>query len=164
MPGTATTARHLLLVGLGGAIGAVARVGLATWRPADVTELPWITLAENLSGTLALAVLLTVLGRRLTADPTVRLLVGTGVLGSFTTYSTHSVELVLRVEAGAVGLAAAYLGLTLAGGLLTAAAGIGLGRWLTPLSDEGQRRGQRPGWSPRPRASASSDELPEGPS
>ena len=124
--------RHVALVAVGGAVGAVARVALAEARPLSPGELPVVTLLENLTGAFLLAVLLTVLGRRSVADPTVRLLVGTGVLGSFTTYSTHSVELVVLLEVGARWLAGGYLAVTLVGGLLAAAAGMSLGRRLTP--------------------------------
>lgn len=132
MPLPPARPRHLALVAAGGAIGAVARVALAEARPLGPGELPVVTLVENLSGAFLLAVLLTVLGRRSVVDPTLRLLVGTGALGSFTTYSAHSVELVVLLDAGAAWMAGGYLVLTLAGGLLAAGAGIALGRWLTP--------------------------------
>lgn len=132
MVAISTRPRHVALVAAGGALGAVGRVALAEAWPARPGGLPVVTLLENLAGAFVLAVLLTVLGRRSVADPTVRLLVGTGVLGSFTTYSTHSVEVVVLLEGGAWWVAGGYLLVTLAGGLLAAAAGVGLGRRLTP--------------------------------
>jgi len=136
VPVLPTRPRNVALVAAGGALGAVARVALAEARPLSPGELPVITLVENLTGAFLLAVLLTVLGRRSVADPTLRLLVGTGALGSFTTYSTHSVELVVLLEAGTRWLAGGYLALTLAGGLLAAVAGMSLGRWLTPRAPD----------------------------
>lgn len=91
-----------------------------------------MTLLENLTGAFLLAVLLSALGRRAVTDPTVRLVVGTGVLGSFTTYSTHSVEVVVLATGGSVAVAALYLAVTVAGGVLAALAGTTLTRRLVP--------------------------------
>lgn len=125
-------AREIALVALGGAIGAVLRIAFVTAFPTADGAVPWVTLTENLVGAWLLAVLLTVLGRRAVRNPTIRLLVGTGILGSFTTYSTHSVELVRLADHGTWGVAGLYLTLTIGGGLAAAAAGVWVGHRLTP--------------------------------
>lgn len=140
-------ARHLALVALGGAIGAVGRVAVAVAVPLHPAQLPWATLGANLGGAFLLALLLTVIGDRLSEDPTVRLLVGTGMLGAFTTYSAFSVEVVALVDAGAGVTAAVYLVLTLTGGLTAAGAGVRSGSCLAarrrrtaPAHTDGARR------------------------
>lgn len=147
--------RNLGYVAAGGAVGAVARVAFATWFPAAPGGLPWVTLAENLVGAFLLALVLTLLTERLALDPAVRLLVCTGMLGAFTTYSTLAVELDRLLAAGALAIAGTYVALTLAGGLTAALAGLRLGQVLsaprrraTNRSPRGTRRwrgqGQRP--------------------
>ena len=78
-----------LLVGVGGFAGAVLRHAVGVALPGN---LPWGTLAVNVAGSFALGVL--VYEARLTGrlGPRTRLLVGTGFLSSFTTYSAFAVE------------------------------------------------------------------------
>lgn len=75
-------------VAVGGALGSVARVGVATAAPAAVGGWPWATMAVNVSGALLLAVVLTRL-----RDHRLRAMLGTGFLGAWTTFSTFAVEL-----------------------------------------------------------------------
>ena len=81
--------RPALLVAIGGFAGAVLRHAVAVALPGN---LPWGTLAVNVAGSFALGVL--VYETRLTGrlGPRTRLLVGTGFLSSFTTYSAFAVE------------------------------------------------------------------------
>lgn len=122
--------RNVGLVAAGGAIGAVARVALATWFPTAEGALPWTTLAENVVGAFVLAVVLGVLTERVAADPAVRLFVGTGALGAFTTYSALAVELDRLLAGGHVVTAGAYAAASLTVGLLAAVAGLRVGRRL----------------------------------
>lgn len=107
------------LVAVGGAIGSVARWGLA-----EIVPSPWATLAANVSGCFAIGVLAAWLFVR---HPRLRLLLGVGLLGGWTTFSTHLLD--ARDLSGAW-TSAAYVGVTLVGGLLAAAAGIIAGRRL----------------------------------
>lgn len=112
--------RNLLLVAVGGAGGAVARhlVGLALAGAA--LRFPWGTLLVNVAGSLALGALV---GATPPLHPA-RLLLGVGVCGGFTTFSTYSVETLALLERGATGRAAAYALASVALGLAAAAAGL----------------------------------------
>lgn len=96
---------NLLLVMLGGALGAAARFGVARLLPAG--DWPWATLIVNVGGGLAMGVLAGLIGRGITGEPA-RLLLGVGLLGGFTTFSAFSLELVTMIERGAWGLAMGY--------------------------------------------------------
>lgn len=113
----------MLLVAVGGAVGALARHGLDVVVPDAPGGLPLATLLTNWVGCLLLGLL--VGGRP--DDPVLRPLLGTGVLGGFTTWSALALQTDrLLVDAPLTGLA--YLGATTAGGLLLAAAGLRLAR------------------------------------
>ena len=129
--------RNLGFVAVGGAVGAVARVALAVGSPTPPGAFPWVTFLENVTGAFLLAWLLTLLTERLALDPTVRLLLCTGALGAFTTYSTLAVEVdgLLRTGAGVVG--ALYAVASVAIGPAAALLGIRLARWRPGAPGEG---------------------------
>ena len=90
----------LLLVAAGGAIGAVIRyfTGVQAMRAFGM-DWPYGTLAVNVVGGLLMGVLISVLAFRGGADQERwRLLLGVGVLGGFTTFSSFSLEVVLMLE------------------------------------------------------------------
>lgn len=103
---------------VGGAIGAFARAGLVELLPHQVAEWPWPTFVANLVGALALGYLATRLQERLPLSAYRRPLLGTGLCGALTTFSTMQLELVRMLESGAAGLAAAYATTSIALGLL----------------------------------------------
>jgi CrcB protein len=116
----------IALVGLGGALGTAARYGLAQWLPAG-GGLPRGTLIANLIGALILGVLLEALARRgpdVGALRRARLLIGTGLCGGLTTYSTVAVETDLLIRAHREGLAAGYAAGTVLAGVALAGLGI----------------------------------------
>lgn len=105
-----------VLVGLGGALGAMARYAVGQLVEAD--GFPAATLTVNVLGTFVLG-LLTFAG----AADEVLLLVGTGACGAFTTFSSFSVGTVEVWERGDRGLALAYaLGTLVAAGVAVALA------------------------------------------
>lgn len=119
----------VLAVAAGGAIGAPLRYALASALPSASQGWPTATFVTNLLGALLLGVLLEGLARLgpdAGARRVVRLGVGTGVLGAFTTYSTLATEAVLLGRDGRPGLAVAYGLLSAVAGYGAAAAGIGL--------------------------------------
>lgn len=109
---------------LGGSVGTLLRVAFASAFPVAPDQLPVTTLTENVVGAFLLAVLLTRLAARSGPATTVRLLVGTGVLGSFTTYGTLAIETASRAGGGAPLLALGYGVLSLLLGLLAAWIGV----------------------------------------
>ncbi|WP_409329458.1 fluoride efflux transporter CrcB [Trujillonella humicola] len=117
-----------LLAAVGGALGALARWGVAEALPSSPGGWPWATLLENLTGCLLLGVLLGAVLARFPDRPWLRPLLGTGVLGGYTTYSTFAVDVVRLVDDGAAAVAVAYVLVSVAGGVLAAAAGVWLGR------------------------------------
>jgi CrcB protein len=101
---------NVLLVALGGAFGSVCRylLGVRLFK-AFGPGLPYGTFAANLFGGLLMGVLVGVLALRGGGDQERwRLLLGVGVLGGFTTFSSFSLETVLMIERRTYGLAAAY--------------------------------------------------------
>jgi CrcB protein len=99
----------VLLVAVGGAAGAVARYGLGVqslrlWGPAW----PYGTFAANVVGGLLMGVLAGYLAHRGGGDQRLRVLLGVGVLGGFTTFSAFSLETALMIEKRAYGQAFAY--------------------------------------------------------
>ena len=114
--------RRVLLVALGGTLGTAARLGLGLLLP-DLGGFPLAVLPANVLG----ALLIGVVAARLPASAELRLLLGTGVLGGFTTYSAFMTG-TLALWASAPLLAAAYDAVSLALGLLAASAGLRLGR------------------------------------
>jgi len=110
-------------VGLGAALGAWLRWGLATWLNPRAPSFPLGTLAANLVGGYLVGFAVAYFASRHSRPPEARLFAITGFLGGLTTFSTFSaevVELLLRGDYAAGGL----LALThLAGSLLLTAAG-----------------------------------------
>lgn len=100
----------LLLVFVGGGFGAVARhlSGMAIMRAAG-PGFPWGTMAVNIAGSLAMGLLIAWLARRSAGDNELRLLLASGFLGGFTTFSAFSLDAVTLYERGALTAAAAYV-------------------------------------------------------
>jgi CrcB protein len=117
-----------LWVALGGAAGAAARYGVAQWAGQrwDRT-LPWGTLAVNLTGSLAIGLVVTLLLAR-GDDPTFRLLVVTGFLGGYTTFSAFSLETLVLLQERRWDTAALYVAGSVLLGLIACGAGIVMGR------------------------------------
>lgn len=117
-----------LLAALGGALGALARWGLAEALPSP-GGWPWATLLVNLTGCLLLGALLAVLATRSPEPSWARPFLGAGVLGGYTTYSTFAVQVVDLVDGGALLLAAGYVLVSVVGGIAAVALGAGTVRW-----------------------------------
>jgi CrcB protein len=119
--------RTLGLVALGGTGGTALRCLITAAVPS--TGFPLATFGINLAGAFTLGVLLEVLGRRPSPRAAaLRLLLGTGVLGGFTTYSSLAVDTASLTGMGAAGTAALYSLGTLVLGVAAAALGIAAAR------------------------------------
>ncbi|WP_300542307.1 fluoride efflux transporter CrcB [Maricaulis sp.] len=106
---------NLLLIGAGGALGAIARhlVGQAALRwlgPAMPLGVPWGTLTANVLGGLAMGLLVgwLALAGRGEPDHYIRLAGAVGFLGGFTTFSAYSLELALMIERKSYAVAFGY--------------------------------------------------------
>ena len=113
-----------LLAAVGGALGALARWGLAEALPHSPADWPWATLLVNLLGCLLIGVLLAVLLARFPESPWLRPFLAVGVLGGFTTYSTFAVDVVRLADAGRAALAAGYVLVSVLGGVAAVLAGL----------------------------------------
>ena len=122
---------HLLaLVAIGGAGGSLLRYATGIWCAGWFgTALPWGTLAVNVAGSAVIGLLGGLMLGGLAVSQEARVLLITGILGGFTTFSAFSLDigtLALRSPALALG----YLALTLLGGLGAFALCFALGRVL----------------------------------
>lgn len=94
--------RTFFLVGLGGAMGAMARYGFGNWiNRALPMSFPLSTLLINILGSTAMGLFIGMLGR-INANwaPDLRLFVAVGVLGGFTTFSAFSLDTIELIERG----------------------------------------------------------------
>ena len=122
---------HLILVAVGGAIGAALRhlVNLGSLRLVGVNY-PWGTMAINIAGSLAMGVFIELLARRFNASNELRLFIATGILGGFTTFSAFSLDFAVLWERGAALPALAYAIASVAGSILALFLGLWLARSL----------------------------------
>jgi CrcB protein len=122
-----------LLVIAGGGFGAwlrflIGRLWTLALGPIAASAFPWATLTANVLGSLSMGALTGWLARHGTGGEHWRLLLGVGVLGGYTTFSSFALEFVLFVERGQLGMGAAYVGLSLAAGFAALMLGLYLMR------------------------------------
>ncbi|WP_390586468.1 fluoride efflux transporter CrcB [Erythrobacter sp. MTPC3] len=109
------------LVAVGGAAGSAMRYqiggALASLGSAE-RGFPWAILSVNVIGSLAMGILFGWLARQGGGTETMRLLLGVGLLGGFTTFSAFSLEIVLLIQRGDVALACVYAGASVIAGII----------------------------------------------
>ena len=110
--------RELAAVFAGGALGTAARVALAIWTADQPGHWPWATFIANIVGAFILGFVTTRLLERLPLAAYRRPLLGTGLCGGLTTFSTMQDETLEMIEGGYYGLAAAYTVVSVSAGLL----------------------------------------------
>jgi CrcB protein len=110
--------RELAAVFAGGAIGTLARAGLATVAASDPGRWPWPTFIVNIVGAFLLGYFATRLLERLPVSSYRRPLLGTGLCGGLTTFSTMQVETIKMLEHHHYGLAIGYTVASIAAGLV----------------------------------------------
>jgi CrcB protein len=120
--------RELAAIFAGGFAGAVARALVAEWLPAGPGDWPWATFAVNIAGAFLLGWFATRLQERLPPSAYRRPLVGTGLCGALTTFSTMQVELLRMLDGDALALAAGYAAASIAAGFLAVAVATNLVR------------------------------------
>jgi fluoride exporter len=115
--GVVPAATHfvLLAVMLGGIVGAVARYESGLWFPTRSDAFPWTTLSINLIGSFLLSIVVVAATDVWPRQGLIRPLLGTGVIGGFTTFSTFAVDQQRLLTNGHALTSIAYLALTLVG-------------------------------------------------
>jgi CrcB protein len=118
----------LAAIALGGSLGTPARYALSLAVPVATGSFPWATFWTNVSGSLLLGVLLTLIIERWPPTRFVRPFAAVGFLGSYTTWSTFMVEADQLIAHGHPAMAAGYLVASLIAGLTAVYVGILIGR------------------------------------
>lgn len=117
------------MVGAGGALGAVSRYAVSLLVARFWThDFPLGTFLINISGSFVLGFFSTVTVERLPLDPAWRLMVATGFVGAYTTFSTFEWETNRLLQTGASFWATLNVALSLVAGLLAVRLGVALGR------------------------------------
>jgi len=117
---------------VGGAVGTGARYLLSGWVLSRLgSSFPYGTLAVNLTGSFLLGALMHVSLASGLVSPALRAVLGIGVLGGFTTYSTFNYETLEYFREGAWLLGVANAGVTVIGCLIAGTLGLGLARALS---------------------------------
>lgn len=122
---------NIFLVMGGGALGALARylTGRLAGQMMPGAAWPWGTFAVNLIGGFAMGMLAGWLARGdAAAGEPVRLLLGVGVLGGFTTFSAFSLDMMQMIERGQALTAIGYAAASVIGALAALALGMGMAR------------------------------------
>ncbi len=121
----------VLVVGLGGFLGSIARY--VTVKSVDEklnTVFPYGTLTVNIAGSFFLGVIYALAIRKTGMTENWRLFMGAGFCGGFTTFSAFALENFNLIQQKMVGTSVAYLSISLVSGLLALAAGVWLVRFL----------------------------------
>ena len=98
------------MVGIGGAIGSMARYLLAGWvQPASWSGFPYGIFVVNVTGGLVMGILTEAFALKFNVSPEVRAFLTTGVLGGYTTFSTFSLEAGMLIQRHAYTQATIYI-------------------------------------------------------
>jgi len=99
---------HYIATGLGGALGAILRVGLMSLFPVSVSGIPLQILCVNVIGCFTMGVLVEIWALNIALTETMRYFLISGLLGGFTTFSAFALEFGLLVEKNQHGAAIFY--------------------------------------------------------
>jgi CrcB protein len=116
--------RELGAIFVGGALGTLLRAALLELMGEGVQGWPWATFIVNVVGAFLLGYLVTALPPETRHRP----LWTTGICGGLTTFSTLQVELLRMLEAGRIGIAIGYAGVSVLAGLIGVQTGIAVAR------------------------------------
>src|SRR6202789_947061 len=123
VPRFGLSATTLLAIFIGGAVGTVARYLLDAHHPVPQGNFPWVTLVINLSGSLAIGLLVPLTEHIAPRAPWARPLLVVGFLGGWAPSSTLAVGAALLTKDGDIIPFAAYIAATVIGGLTLVVAG-----------------------------------------
>ncbi|HEX6224533.1 MAG TPA: fluoride efflux transporter CrcB [Chryseolinea sp.] len=125
------TVYKILIVGLGGFLGSVARYITAKAVDDKLGPVfPYGTLAVNLVGSFLLGVIYALAIRKAGLTENGRLFLGVGFCGGFTTFSAFALENFNLLQEKLIGTSLLYMGLSLLGGILALAGGIWAARFI----------------------------------
>jgi len=117
-----------LVIGLGGAIGAMSRFGISLILPkSSESSFPFSTLTVNLVGCLLIGLLWNTLSKYPEWVPQLLII---GILGGFTTFSSFGLDTLQLLKNNSIGIATLYVGISTVGGLLCVFLGYGLSKWM----------------------------------
>ncbi|WP_433201048.1 fluoride efflux transporter CrcB [Nocardia sp. CA-107356] len=100
----------LMVISLGGGPGALPRYAIGVWLPPQPHQVPWSAFVINIMGCFAIGILMVLITGVWVAHRLLRPLLGIGLLGGFTTFSTYSLEVRRLLESCAAIEALGYLG------------------------------------------------------
>ena len=111
--------KAIVLVGLGGLVGSVARYKLGGWvlHLTTLEKFPWSTFAVNVTGCLVAGLLAGLVEKHDFFAADTRLFLFTGLLGGFTTFSAFGLDALYLVRRGEMLTAASYAGLSVIVGI-----------------------------------------------
>jgi fluoride exporter len=115
----AVDGRELVAIFVGGAAGTVIRAALGEAVVTDAGQWPWVTFGVNIVGAFLLGYFATRLQERLPVSSYRRPLLGTGLCGGLTTFSTMQVEIVSMLDGGHYLLASGYAAASVVAGLVS---------------------------------------------
>lgn len=120
---------EFLLVGIGGALGAISRLVVSTWVAQKFgATFPYGTFAVNVTGSLLLGFIMTLATERASFPAEIRPLIAVGFIGAYTTFSTFSYETMQLLLAGSILEGTLNIVVSLAAGLAAILAGIVVAR------------------------------------
>lgn len=131
------------VVAAGGALGSLARFGVAEGLPHPGAGFPWATFLVNVTGCFLLGLLMVLVLDVWPSYRLVRPFLGVGVLGGYTTFSTYALEARDLMASGQELTALGYVGGSLVAGLLAVAVGVAAMRLAVVRSQHRRTRRQR---------------------
>ncbi len=114
----------LVLVGMGGMAGAIARYGVTILGQFVSTEFPYGTLTVNVVGSFLIGFIAELAAETSLISPDMRLLLATGFCGGFTTFSSLMYEVMSLLRDGEIFYASIYVGLSAVLGFLALVMGL----------------------------------------
>ncbi|MCM3785594.1 fluoride efflux transporter CrcB [Neobacillus mesonae] len=132
--------KELIYVGVGGFLGTISRYGIQHLFGPVETVFPLAVWLINIAGCFFLGWFFTVTPTKWEIKPELRLLIGTGFTGAFTTFSSFSVDFVHLISIGELVLALLYVVLSIVIGLLMSYIGIKFGIWMLGQGTRKEKR------------------------
>ena len=113
---------------MGGALGSLGRYAVGLGLPHVAADFPWATFVVNVTGSLAMGVLVAWVLSMVDPHPWLRPFLGVGVLGGWTTFSSFTLDVHALTTSGRAGLALVYVVASFVAGLVAVGLGLALGQ------------------------------------